>query len=173
MRARAQGDPRAVSGICVDLPPPILSMFPDLREIEIGDAVVTLRFDSNGQKVERVVRLGETEHPAGVGPSLLGHAIGSWEGETLVVDTVAFTPHDRGLVARGALSGPNKHLVERLTLTDDRRRLRYDVTLEDLDNMTGPATYSMLWDHRPDLEPSGVPCDPEVAGRFLDETAAR
>lgn len=155
-------------GVCKDIPPPLLSIFPDLREIEVNDAAVVMLFEAQGQNQERVIRMNETEHPAAVEPSLMGHSIGRWEGETLVVDTIAFTPHAHGAFA-WVPSGPNKHLVERFTLTDDRLHLRYDLTLEDPESLTGPATLTMLWDYRPDLEPSGVACDPEVAERFLHE----
>jgi hypothetical protein len=67
-------------------------------------------------------------------------------------------------------SGPGKHTVERLTLTPDRVRLRYDVTVEDPSYLTGPGTLTQQWDHRPDLEFSQDvgECDPEVARRYKD-----
>ena len=71
-------------------------------------------------------------------------------------------------------AGPRKHMVERLTLTEDRTRLRYEVTVEDPDFLTGPATLTQQWDHRPDLEFSqntGA-CDPEVARRYKDHVPA-
>jgi hypothetical protein len=63
----------------------------------------------------------------------------------------------------------------RLTLTDDRTRLRYEVTVEDPDFLTGPATLTQQWDHRPDLDFSqntGA-CDPEVARRYKDHVPAQ
>ena len=60
--------------------------------------------------------------------------------------------------------------MERLTLTADRKRLRYEITVEDPVYLTEPGTLSMQWDHRPDLEfsPVSEACDPEVAARYLD-----
>ena len=40
----------------------------------------------------------------------------------------------------GVMAGPRKHMVERFTLTEDRTRLRYEVTVEDPDFLTAPAT---------------------------------
>jgi hypothetical protein len=157
----------AVLGICADYPPPLLSVFPDLREIEIGATTVVMRFEAQGQNLARVVHLDQTEHPANVAPSLLGHSIGRWEGKTLIIDSVAFAPHPVGLLF-GVPSGPDKHLIERLTLSEDRRHLKYDVTLEDPSGLTGPATTSVQWDYRPDLAPSGVTCDPEAARKVLE-----
>jgi hypothetical protein len=67
-------------------------------------------------------------------------------------------------------AGPRKHMVERLTLTADRTRLRYEVTVEDPDYLTGPATLTQQWDHRPDLDfaQNTGACDPEVARRYKD-----
>ena len=75
-------------GICADYPPPLLSVFPDLREIEIGATTIVMRFEAQGQ--------------------------------TLIIDSVAFAPHPVGVMF-GVPSGPDKHLRERLTLTEDRR----------------------------------------------------
>jgi hypothetical protein len=160
--------PSAVLGICADYPPPLLSFFPDLREIEITGAAVVIRYEAQGQNVVRVVHLDQTAHPAGVAPSLLGHSIGRWEGPSLVVHSVAFEPHAVGVMI-GVPSGPEKHLVERFTLTQDRRHLRYDVTIEDPLRLTAPASLSVQWEYRPDLAPSGVACDPEAARKVLQQ----
>ena len=88
-------------------------------------------------------------------------------GERLVIDTVAFTPHPVG-IAIAVPSGPSKHLVERLALAPDRRHLRYDMTIEDPAGLAGPASISTQWEYRPDLEPSGVACNPESARRVLE-----
>lgn len=159
--------PSAGLGICADFPPPLLSIFPDLREIEIGDFTVIMRFEAQGQQLTRTIHLDQADHAADVAPSLLGHSIGRWEGETLVVDTVAFAPHPIGVVF-AVPSGPNKHLVERLTLAADRRHLRYDLTIEDPAGLTAPASLSMQWEYRPDLAPSGVACDVDSARRALE-----
>ena len=170
--ARARGltatsEASAVLGICADYPPPLLSIFPDLREIRIGNSTVEMSFEAQGQNLLRVVHLDQTSHPTNVAPSLLGHSIGRWEQKTLVIDTVAFAPHPVGVLF-GVASSPGKHLVERLALTEDRRHLRYDVTLEDPAVLTAPATLSVLWDYRPDLAPSGVACDPGSARKALE-----
>lgn len=163
----ALSKPDAALGICVDYSPPLLSVFPDLREIEIGPSTITIRFEAQGQDIKRVIQLDQTQHPANDVPSLLGDSIGRWDGQTLVVDTIAFAPHPIG-IALGVPSGPNKHLVERFALAADRRHLRYDLTIEDPTVLTVPASLSSQWEYRPDLEPSNVACDPEIARRMLE-----
>ena len=157
----------AALGICADFPPPLLSIFPDLREIEVIGSTVTMRFEAQGQDLTRVIHLDQAQHPANVAPSLLGHSIGHWEGQTLVVDTIAFAPNFIG-ISIAVPSGPSKHLVERFALAADRRHLRYDLTIEDPAGLTAPASLSSQWEYRPDLEPSGVPCDPEMARRLIE-----
>lgn len=156
----------ATLGICEALPPPILTYFPEMREIEVSDDFVSMRFEAQGVAVERTVRLDLSSHPEGVLPTVMGHSIGWWEGDTLVIDTIAFEQHFVG-VAAGVPSGPDKHLVERLTLTDDRKHIRYEYELDDPSVLSEPAKHAMLWNHRPDLEFSKVPCDPETAVRLL------
>ena len=70
---------------------------------------------------------------------------------------------------RSLPSGPRKHLVERFTLSGDHKRLLYDTVLEDPEYLAAPVTYSSEWDYRPDLTPSGLACDLDVARRFLKE----
>lgn len=165
--AAAVSEPNAALGICADFPPPLLSVFPDLREIELGDSTITMRFEAQGQDLTRVIHLDQAQHPPNVAPSLLGHSIGHWDGQTLVVDTVAFAPHPIG-VWIAVPSGSSKHVVERFALAADRRHLRYDLTIEDPAGLTATASLSSQWEYRPDLAPSGVGCDAEIARRLIE-----
>jgi hypothetical protein len=155
-------------GLCYVEPVPFLSVLDELRTIEIGADDVVMRFDNTGDRVVRTIHMGAA-HPANAQPSVQGHSIGRWDGETLVIDTIAFEPNPSGN-GMNVPSGPRKHTIERLTLTEDRTRLRYEITVEDPAYLTGPATLTQQWDHRPDLEFSqdvGA-CDPEVARRYKD-----
>lgn len=162
----AGGAPARSNG-CNPLPLPFTAMIPEARTIEVGEDAVRFVYQPNGVEVVQTVRLDVAEHPADLEPSFLGHAIGRWDGDTLVIDTAGIAPH-RGGLGFGIPSGAGKHTVERLTLTEDRLHLRYELTIEDPEYLTEPATYSALWAHRPDLEPSSA-CDPEVAARYLVE----
>jgi hypothetical protein len=152
---------------CTPMPLPMVAMLGMLRTIDVRDDRVVMRIDSDGNDATRTIYLDLAEHPANVEPSLFGHSIGRWDGDTLVIDTVAFTAH-RGGIGFGVPSGTGKHLIERLTLTADRLQLRYELTVEDPEYLTSPATYTALWDHRPDLTP-GSACDPENSERFREE----
>jgi hypothetical protein len=165
---RAAQSQLVADGLCYVEPTPFLVVLDELRTLEIGADQVVLRFDNSGDHVVRTVHMGAA-HPADVQPSLHGHSVGRWEGATPVIDTIAYEPNPSGL-AMNTPSSPGKHTVERLTLTADRTRLRYEITVEDPMYLTGPATLAQQWDHRPDLEFSqnvGA-CDPEVAARYRD-----
>lgn len=155
-------------GLCEPYPAPAIMTVPSQRTIEVGETAVVMRIDSAGMEEVRTVHLDQAEHPVDVEPTVQGHSIGRWEGETLVIDTVAFAVHPVG-VSIGVPSGPEKHMVERLTLTEDRLHLQYEFTMEDPAQLAEPVSFSMLWDHRPDVQPSGVACDPEIARRYLEE----
>jgi hypothetical protein len=156
---------------CPRYPPPMLDDLPSVREIKIGAREILIRFDTGGVEAVRTIHLDRADHPANAEPSLLGHSIGRWDGETLVVDTVAFAPDARGISAIGIPSGPRKHMTERFMLAEDGLSLRRETTLEDPDYLTAPVSYVMVWDHRPDLDFSSASetCDAEIANRFLED----
>ena len=153
-------------GLCYVEPVPFLAVLDELRTIEVSKDEVVMNFDNTGDRVDRVIHM-TAKHPADVQPSHQGHSIGRWEGATLVIDTIAFTPDPSGL-GTNVPSSAGKHMVERLTLTEDKTRLRYEVTVEDPMFLTGMATLAQQWDYRPDLDFSqDTPgCDKTVADRY-------
>jgi hypothetical protein len=152
-------------GICTPLVPPLLHVFPDLRTIEVTTAAVVIRTETNGMMQQRVVHLDQQSHPADVAPATEGHSIGRWDGDTLLIDTIGFAPSPSpDLVLLPTM--PTTHLVEKLTLTRDRRHLEYEFTIDVPGYLTQPATFRATWDHRSDLEPSNDVCDPEAAIRL-------
>jgi hypothetical protein len=162
------GGQKTITIGCTALPLPMLMQLPQPRTLDVGDERVVMTIDSDGVEAARVIHLDLAAHPANVAPSLLGHSIGRWEGATLVVDTVGFAPHDIG-IGFGIPSGVGKHLVERLTLTEDRLQLRYEVTIEDPEYLAAPQTYAALWDHRPELKSAVAACDAQIAERFRQD----
>jgi hypothetical protein len=151
---------------CIPVTAPTLMLYPVASVVEVAPDVV--KFHVDWMASERVVYLDGRGHPANGKPSLHGHSIGHFEGATLVVDTVQFTEHKQGN-SMSVPSGAGKHLVERFTLSDDRKHLRYDTVLEDPEYLAAPVAYGSEWDYRPDLTPSGLACDLDVARRFLKE----
>jgi hypothetical protein len=112
----------------------------------------------------RTIHLDKVEGPPD--DAYMGHSIGHWEGDTLVVDVTGFNGKnwfDRA----GNFHSTSLHLVERFTpITADA--IRYEVTIEDPEVFTRPWRIAMPLYRR--LEPSihliEYPCI-EFAEEFL------
>ena len=96
----------------------------------------------------RVIHLDDVD-PAPI-PQSMGHSVGRWEGDTLVVEVRDFnaqTWFDRA----GNFHSDALRLVERFTLID-QHAIQYEVTIEDPNVFTRPWTVSMPLYRR--LEPN-------------------
>jgi hypothetical protein len=85
----------------------------------------------------RVVYMDGRPHPKDLLPTWLGHSIGRWEGDTLVVDTVGFNDKfwfDR----RGTPHTEQLHIIERYT-RPNYGTLVNNVTLEDPGTLSHPV----------------------------------
>ena len=148
---------------CVPTSAPMIMMYPTVDTIELGaDSVV---FNVDWMHVQRTVYLDGRSHPDSEGPSIQGHSVGHWEGDTLVVDTVDFTESGMGN-SFGVPSGPTKHVVERFSLRANGTQLDYEFVLEDPTYLASPVTGEYVWDYRPDLASGDSECDVDTAGRY-------
>jgi hypothetical protein len=84
--------------------------------------------------LRRTVYMNMKTHPANVKPTRSGHSIGRWDGDVLVVDTVAFLP---GVLNAPVRHGDKLHVVERFTLDPKTMRLTRAYTAEDPVYMKG------------------------------------
>ena len=85
----------------------------------------------------RTVYLDGRQHPKDPNPSWMGHSVGQWEGDALVVDTVGF--NDKSwLDAQGHPHTEKLHVTERLR-RPDLGHLEIEFTIED------PGTYAKPW----------------------------
>jgi hypothetical protein len=152
------------SNDCVPSLPPRTMMFPAVKSIEIGKEVTMIRTD---ESPPRTVHMNLDSHE-GAPYTNQGHSIGWWEDDVLVVDTVHFAEHRTGN-ARGLSSGRQRHLIERFELTADRNGLTYTSRVEDPEYLVEPMIGTLDFIYRPDLPFVRVPCDPEIARRYLGE----
>jgi hypothetical protein len=95
---------------------------------------ITLEFQSDGDK--RVIYLNGT-HPAAVVPSMNGHSIGRWEGDTLVVDTVGIEEKS-SLDRYGTPHSTMLHVVERIRRLSNGAALENHLYAEDQVNFFAP-----------------------------------
>jgi hypothetical protein len=112
-------------------------------------------------------------HPAAdeLLPSFLGHSIGRWEGDTLVVDTIGTNGRARpinGYVAGAVTSGVDTaprlpasdqlHVTERIRLAGDGQYLENEITVDDPKTYLKPWTIKRYWQRRPDIDLQEYAC---------------
>ena len=157
------------SNTCWPEPVPYLFKHAAMQMLQLPDQIVML-FNENHEV--RRVRMNEP-HPAKVTPSWHGDAVGHYEGDTLVIDTMGIRA-DRPFAMIDLFGTPfteKLHVVERYRLVDhevakdamqrgtkENRRaggpynpdytdkyLRVDFTIEDQDAFTTPWTAVMIY----------------------------
>jgi hypothetical protein len=116
----------------------------DIVEVpEIGRVYI---MDVGGPHTFRTIYTDGTQHPTGKDldaiRSYYGHSIGSWDGDTFVIDTVGYNEKfwiDRGDQANTAfVHTPQARTIERLTRIN-ANTIQYQLTIDD------PHTYTKPW----------------------------
>lgn len=97
------------------------------------------------------------QHPGeDLAPTWMGDAIGHWEGDTLVVDTVGF--NDKTWLDRlGHPHSENLHLVERIHRDHDN--LIDDITIDDPKAYTKPWTAQRVFQLKPKWQLAEYVCE--------------
>jgi hypothetical protein len=84
----------------------------------------------------RLVFLDGRPHPPDIEPTWMGHSIGMWEGDTLIVDSIGF--NDKSWLGASALAHTaNLHIRERWTRTT-RGTMTVELTYEDPEMFVKP-----------------------------------
>ena len=153
---------------CVGRPTPAapLSTSIYLMEIDLSQQEEIIVFRSEWFDEVRTIHMDGRGHPDPSERFLTGHAIGRWEGDTLVVDTANFEDH-RSPYQIGVPSGGQKHVVERYRLTEDGTHIDFEFTLEDPEYLAEPMVHSRQLIHSPHLEMLYGDCDPENTSRWV------
>ncbi|HEY6507564.1 MAG TPA: hypothetical protein VIY56_06100 [Vicinamibacterales bacterium] len=119
--------------------------------LELPESKVAYIFDIGGPHTFRTIYMDGRKHPETPTPTYYGHSIGSWDGDTLVVDTVGF--NERFWIDRGQLPHTDRlHLVEKFTRTA-LNSMRYELTIDDPGAYTAPftATSNLRWENGVEL----------------------
>ena len=144
-----------------------------LEIVRDGDRVI-LRHE--WMDVERIVHLNLTEHPADGPRTTLGHSIGHFEGDTLVVDTANYAEgvlnqyvEQPGQPTKGLLHSDALRSVERIRFDPQTQRLVVSIDLEDPKFFTRPFDTAVA-EYAPTnltIEPFG--CRPENPDHTLKQ----
>lgn len=136
------------------LPSDILLNDPNVFEIIQTPKQVFVIAEYNSG-ANRQIFLDGRPHPASPNPTWMGHSIGHWDGDALVVDTVGF--NDRSWL--GSYPHTEKlHVVTRYT-RPSLGHLDVRITVEDPDTLVKPWTLHHVWDLVPGEEIQEYVCE--------------
>jgi hypothetical protein len=138
-----------------------LGLFP----IEILEAPDRIVIKPENIALPRRIYTDGRGHPEELEPTWMGHSIGRWEGEVLVVDTVGTNGRTRAINGVGSNAqvsaddakprlpvSDQLHLVERIRLVADGQVLEDEMTITDPKMYTAPIVVKHYWQRRPDIE---------------------
>ena len=152
--AKAAGTDGAPKG-CGEGAPEYVKSFPNIMEgVMIFQVVVTpeetLFVMDHGEV--RHIYTDRRAHPAkdDLWPTPLGDSIGHWQGETLVIDTVACTPGPISMWAPVAELSEQAHFTERVRRIS-KAVLEDQLTIEDPERFVRPWTVTLRYSRVTDL----------------------
>ena len=113
----------------------------------------------------RVVFMDGRSHPQNAPHTKVGHSIGRWEGDTLVVDTTHISAST--ITNNGLNHSDNVHFVERFWLSPDRKTLLSIEEFEDPDVLENRGMRYVAWDRGgPNDFIFPYECDPSFAANY-------
>jgi hypothetical protein len=132
----------------------LLSSFPVFIYQVPGEVL----FVHETQHIIRTVYMDE-EHPKDLDPTFMGHHVGRWEGDTLVVDTVAMNDKTSWLDQPGTPHGDQLHVIERWKKISDGKQLEVLITIDDPQYYTKPWTTRRVFDWSPNIRMMEYVCE--------------
>ena len=132
-------------------------------EIRRDGANLTIRYEEWNQK--RTIYMDGRTHPKNAAPTRLGHSIGRYEGDTLVIETKGVEPNLYYDFQSGGGHSAEATFVERYTIVDDPRRLELDMTITDPVTLLEPHVIHKTWLATPDVQLVEDRCG-DVPGKF-------
>jgi hypothetical protein len=149
---------------CYDPGPPKSTILPYPHIISRPDAATVL-IERDMLPTPRVVHLDRNTAP-GV-PSTMGHSVGWFEGDVLVVETTNFLA-DRWGSHTGVDSSDQKRLLERYSLIDGGMGLKAEITLTDPVYLAEPVTFEHYWKKLGDRALVQAPCTLESSQLWIE-----
>lgn len=136
-------------------------------EIRQDGQHVTIIYEEWNQS--RTIYMDGRPHPANLAPTRLGHSVGRYEGEALVVETKGIEANLYYDFQSGGGHSAEATFVERYTVADDPRRLELEMTVTDPVTLLEPHVIHKTWLATPDVALVEDRCG-DVPGRFPEES---
>ena len=121
-----------------------------------GSDSLAFMWEADPGPIYRIIYMDGRAHPKDLDTSYMGHSVGHWEGDTLVVDVVGL--NDETWLGGGnqgprnaTLHSDKEHVIERWTRTGDD--LTYEATVED------PVMFNKPWVMAPQHSHIAAPGD--------------
>lgn len=149
---------------CIDPGPPKANLLPYPMKISRPDAD-TLVIDYEGRDMPRIIHLDQ--HKSATESSALGYSVGRFEGNELVIETTRFVDDKWGIYT-GVDSSRQKHLIERLSLTEGGLAMNFTMIVTDPVYLTEPVTIEHKLRKLHDRELVQTSCTTESSKMFLE-----
>ncbi len=138
--AKAQFNPSSEDLLsCWNKGMPLLMVTPHPMAFSRSGDDILLRYEEDD--AVRVIHMNGDDSKAV--PSELGYSTGTWEGNTLVVETNKINSPIFDDV--GTPQSKDVHLIERFTMTEDESRLDYSISVTDPATFTETIELSRYW----------------------------
>ena len=153
--------------------PLIMTRYWPMAMIQIPTAIYMVSGFMNSL---RIVYLDGRSHtdPDIIVRTFNGESIGRWEGDTLVVDTLAFRSDHHWMDQGGASipAGEQLHIVERIRLVNDRKQLEIEYSMTDPEYWEGEWKSTKRFNRVNDEDIQEVSCLPDL-NEHLQSTSSK
>lgn len=153
-------DEMSLSRVC--LPPSIVYAIQGPFPFEVHQTPELIVFKYEYFDQVRLIHMDGRDHPPADAPySKMGHSVGRWDGDELVIDTTHIAA---STITNNGLDHSDKiHMVERYKLSADGKRLMATQWFEDPEVLDNNGARFIEWTKQPGQYVYPYECDPSFA----------
>jgi len=117
----------------------------------------------------RTISMDGRDHPANLTPSRLGHSVGRYEGDALVIETKGIEANLYYDFQSGGGHSAEAAVVEHYVIAEDPRRLELEMAVIDPVTLLEPHVIHKTWLSTPEIQLVEDRCG-DVPGKFPEES---
>ncbi len=136
-------------------------------EIDQTRDVIVFRYEYYDQ-VRLIFMDGRAHPPMDAPHTKMGHSIGRWDGDELVVDTTHIAAST--ITNNGLDHSPNIHMIERYKLSADGKALLATQWFEDPDTLENNGARFIGWEKRDGQYVLPYECDPSFVLEYAERS---